>query len=296
MINVESQEEFKALEQTAARLRKRARFSIRINPGIDAHTHDYITTGRLGTKFGVQADEALKIYAAAKRSKWLEIKGIHAHLGSQISSAEPYIKGMHALLKIAERLKKTGIKLEYVDIGGGWAVDEDCRQKPLSELAQALIPMLREQNGLKLIIEPGRSLVAGAGMLLTKVLYRKTSAGKKFLIVDAAMNDLVRPALYGAKHPVAALFPGKGRVSKFDIVGPVCESGDFLAKDAVMPLPEQGDVLAVLCAGAYGFSMSSQYNSRLRPAEVLVSDSGKAWKIIRARETFSDLVRLERRR
>lgn len=292
MINVESMEEMLALEKVAGRLKKKASFSVRINPDVDPHTHKYITTGKLGTKFGVSPREALSMYERAGKSRWLQITGMQSHLGSQISSVKPYSMALAVMLKLFDRLEKRGIGVKILDIGGGWAVPEDGIQEAPAILAKAILPGIKSR-GLRLVIEPGRSLVASAGVLLTRVLYRKTSGNRTFVIVDAAMNDLIRPLLYSSKHPVVSFSPGKGRKARLDIVGPICESGDFLAKDIYMRVPERGTALAVLSAGAYGFSMSSQYNSRPRAAEVMVNFSGNEWKVIRKRETLSDLIRGE---
>jgi diaminopimelate decarboxylase len=287
-INVESFEELQALERVAERLKKKARISIRINPDIDPHTHKFITTGKLGTKFGVSFNEAARLYAYAGLSRHLDPVGLHFHLGSQIDSPDPYVKAVGAASGFIRRLYERGIKLRYLDIGGGWGVREGCDMRPPAILAAAVGPAVKDL-GLELILEPGRSLVAAAGVLAIKTLYRKQSGPRKYIITDGAMNDLIRPALYGAKHPVRPLMKRRGKTVRFDIAGPVCESGDFLARDVSLPTPYPGDILLILSAGAYGFSMSSQYNSRPRAAEVLITGKN-SWKLIRRRETFPDLL------
>ena len=289
MINVESFDELKVLEKTALRLKRTVDFSIRVNPDIDPHTHKFITTGKLGGKFGVPLKEVFPMYEYALKSKFLNPIGIQFHLGSQIYSAKPYLAAIDLILAAVKRLSERGTYIKYIDIGGGWGVDEIEGMKSPNILAKALNSKIKHLRNIKIIIEPGRSIMADAGILIVKVLYKKKSGHKNFIIVDGAMNDFIRPALYGARHPVYSLFPNNKKIIKADIVGPVCESGDFLAKDIKLPEPENGDLLAIGSAGAYGFSMSSQYNSRLRPAEVLIAAKSK-WKLIRKRETFPDLI------
>lgn len=290
MLNVESAEELDALERVSRRLDKKVPLSIRVNPDIDPRTHEHITTGRADNKFGVTPREAAAMYQRAQRSGRFECLGIHTHLGSQIATPGPFAKALDLLLGLTHDLKTLGVRLRFVDVGGGWRVPDDGRApEPISRLAKTLIPRLKGK-ALTLILEPGRYLVAGAGVLLTRVLYRKQGAKKRFVIVDAAMNDLVRPALYGARHPVVSL-DGRGAAKRVEVAGPVCESGDFLARGALLPWPDPGELLAVLNAGAYGFSMSSQYNSRPRAAEVLAD--GRILKLVRKRETYQDLVRQE---
>ncbi|MBI5631113.1 MAG: diaminopimelate decarboxylase [Elusimicrobia bacterium] len=291
-LNVESREELEALERTARRLRIPAPVSVRLNPDVDPGTHPHITTGISENKFGVEAGEALELYEKAVKSPWLKIQGIQCHIGSQITSVEPYLRAARSLARVAARLQKKGIRLGLMDMGGGLGITYD-REKPLKlkVLAQGLARILAPWPQARLLLEPGRYLVAEAGVLLTTVLYRKKTARRRFAVVDAAMNDLARPALYGARHPVWPALRRSGPALPMDVVGPVCESGDFLAKGCLLAEPEPGDVLAVLKAGAYGFSMSSQYNSRPRAAEVLLK-GGKA-KLSRRRETLEDLIRCE---
>jgi diaminopimelate decarboxylase len=291
--NVESLGEVERLRSMARRLARPAPFAVRINPGVDAGTHAYVTTGTAGTKFGMSRAQALPAYLSSLRDGWLRPVGIHCHIGSQITRIEPYRKALKALASLAGELAGMGVRLDHLDIGGGFGISYGGPEAQLDfrELARGLLPMLRGMPR-RLILEPGRSLVGPAGVLLTRVLGRKSSGSREFLVVDAAMNDLVRPALYGARHTVSPVHPRPGRRARFDVVGPVCESADFLAKDCLLAPPEPGDLLAIGQSGAYGFSMSSQYNSRPRACEVLVEGGG--FRVIRRRETFLDLVRLER--
>ncbi|MFA5162055.1 MAG: diaminopimelate decarboxylase [Elusimicrobiales bacterium] len=291
-INLESAEEAAALEKTASRLRRRCSISVRINPDIDPRTHKYISTGKKGSKFGVSVGEAVGIYRMAAKSRFLEPVAVHSHLGSQIKDVSVFEKNARFLLWLRGELQNhLGARLSHIDIGGGWHCEEGLPPDPPEKMLARALKVLRG-CGATVMVEPGRSIAAPAGLLLAKVIYRKQSGGKKFAVVDAAMNDLLRPALYGAAHPVVSLSAG-GRAAVFNIVGPVCESGDFLGVNMKISPPRQGDILAVLSCGAYGMSMSSQYNSRPRAAEVMVSKTGK-WRIIRRRETYEDLVRAER--
>jgi diaminopimelate decarboxylase len=289
-VNAESMEEILALERAAARLKTRAPFSLRINPDVDPHTHKFISTGKLGSKFGVSFAEAEKIYMYAAESRHLKPVGAQFHIGSQVHSAAPYALAAGRLAAFMVRLASRGVNLQYADVGGGWGVKEGGEMPDPAALARAVGGVFGD-TGLKLILEPGRSVAAPSGVLLTRVIYRKQSGHKNFIVVDAAMNDLVRPALYGAKHPAELL--GRGGPAKvFDIVGPVCESGDFLAEGVRLPEPAAGQLIAFYSAGAYGFSMSSQYNSRPRAAEALITGPS-SWRTIRRRETYKDLVACE---
>jgi len=290
--NVESSEELDALSRVAGRLKKRAPVSIRLNPDINAKTHPHITTGRAENKFGVETKEALALYRRAAQDRRLRVTGLQCHIGSQITSLEPYRRSAKAVAALAASLKDQGIPLDFVDLGGGLGITYK-DETPLDPraLVKTLEAAFALQPELELLVEPGRYLVADAGLLLTKVLYRKQTSKRRFVIVDGAMTDLPRPALYDAWHPVEAVSPRRGKKTMADVVGPVCESGDFLARRRPLPPLERGDLLAVLKAGAYGFAMSSQYNSRPRAAEVLV-DGGKA-RLARRRETYADLTRGE---
>jgi diaminopimelate decarboxylase len=289
--NVESMPELDSLQEVARRLKRRAPISVRLNPDVDPKTHPHITTGLKHNKFGVDRAQALKIYAKAAASRWLAVKGVQCHIGSQITDTAPFEKAARELGDLVRELGRRRIAIELIDIGGGLGVTyKDEPPLPLAPLAAAVDRLL--PRGPRLLLEPGRYLVAEAGVLVTRALYVKRGAAKTFVIVDAAMNDLARPALYDAYHPIEPLAPRRGTPSAVDVVGPVCESGDFLARDRRLPPVRAGDLLAVRGAGAYGFAMSSQYNSRPRAAEVLVDGSGA--RLIRARETLKDVVARER--
>jgi diaminopimelate decarboxylase len=290
-INAESFEEVQEIERVAARLKVRAPLSLRINPDVDPHTHKYITTGKLGSKFGVTFEEAQKIYLYAAESECLRPVGAQFHIGSQVHSAAPYALAARRLAAFMLKLASRGINLKYADVGGGWGVKEGAEMADPAPLARAVAGVFAG-TGLKVILEPGRSVCAPAGALLTRVIYRKRGGHKNFIVVDAAMNDLIRPALYGAKHPVGLVGRGRGPEKIYDIVGPVCETGDFLAEGVRLREPAAGSLLAVYSAGAYGFSMSSQYNSRPRAAEALITGAS-SWRLIRRRETYKDLVATE---
>ena len=291
-VNAESFEEVLELEKAAARLKLRAPLSLRINPDVDPHTHKFISTGKLGSKFGVSFEEALKIYVYAAESRHLKPVGAHFHIGSQVHSAGPYALAAGRLAAFMLKLASRGVNLKYADVGGGWGVKEGGEMADPAALAKAVAGVF-QGSGFRVILEPGRSVCAPAGLLLGRVIYRKSGGHKNYIVVDAAMNDLVRPALYGAKHPVALVGAGRGPEKIYDIVGPVCESGDFLAQGVRLKEPRPGQLLAVYSAGAYGFSMSSQYNSRPRAAEALITGPA-AWRLIRRRETYRDLVAAEK--
>jgi len=290
-INVESEEELRALSEVARSLKVAAPFSLRVNPDVKAGGHAHISTGTPKNKFGVFHKNIFPLYAWAHRQPYLKPVGIQAHIGSQITQIAPYKRALAVVLNLIDKLEAAGVRLEVIDLGGGLGVnyDQESVDTP-RQLADAILPSLHNRE-LMLILEPGRSLVAQAGVLLTSVLYRKTGGGKTFVIVDAAMNDLARPALYDAYHDVLPLQRRAGERQPVDLVGPICESGDYLARDRSLVLPRQNDILAILTAGAYGFSMSSQYNSRPRAAEVLVK--GDQFDVIRKRESFVDLIRGE---
>ncbi len=287
--NVESFEELKALEKIAAQIRLRASVSVRINFPIKAKTHPHtVTSGEL-SKFGVYEKEALLMYEWARRSKWLKIAGLHCHLGSQVFSSKPYLQAAHLAKNFIRQLAMRKISLSFVDMGGGFGVGDE--KIDFSGIVSAYLKEFKEWPALGLILEPGRFLVAESGILLTRIVYVKRGDKRKFLIVDAGMNDFLRPALYGARHPVISIARKTGKAEIFDVAGPVCESADFFARDLSLSAPKPGEFLGVLNAGAYGFSMSSQYNFRPRAAEVLVD--GKTARLIRRRETFADLIRSE---
>ncbi|WP_312965430.1 diaminopimelate decarboxylase [Stutzerimonas kunmingensis] len=284
--NVESTDELERLQQVAAELGKKAPVSLRVNPDVDAGTHPYISTGLKENKFGIDIDNAEAVYARAAELPNLEVVGVDCHIGSQLTSLPPFLDALDRLLALTERLATRGIQIRHLDLGGGLGVRYRDEQPPLAgDYIQAVRQRI-EGRGLALVFEPGRSIVANAGVLLTRVEYLKHTAHKDFAIVDAAMNDLIRPALYQAWMNVIAVQPHEGDTRRYDIVGPICETGDFLAKDRELALVE-GDLLGVCSAGAYGFVMSSNYNTRGRAAEVLV-DGDQAFEV-RRRESVQEL-------
>ena len=289
-LHVESEMEFECIAAIAAGLKRVARIALRVNPDIGAETHPYDSTGRLVHKFGVPRETAVSLYQQAARHPWLQPVGLAAHIGSQITRLEPYRDLIAFLLELAGDLAAQGIDLAYIDAGGGLGIDYD-GQKPVPEITEWVSdlagPVLGA--GYRLVIEPGRAIVGPSGLLLTRVLYTKEQGGKSFIIVDAGMNDLVRPAMYNAHHPILPVsFNGNREAFNIqDVVGPVCETGDFLARDRPLPAMTPGNLLAIMQAGAYGFAMSSNYNGRLRPAEVLVH--GDHFQIIRRRQTYEHL-------
>jgi diaminopimelate decarboxylase len=294
MFNVESSAELLAIDRVAGELQTSARVALRINPDIDPKTHPYISTGLKKSKFGISAEQALDDFKLASTLTNIEIVGVHKHIGSQLMHVSPYVESLKKILDLVEQLKGIGVQIRYLNVGGGLGITYLDEVPPQPEdLAQAISPLLKDLKCV-LILEPGRSIVGNAGVLLTRILYHKANPDKTFLIVDAAMNDLIRPSLYGAYHEIKPVrdLREKGRKQVLvDVVGPVCESGDFLAKDRMMPLADPGELLAVMSAGAYGFSMASNYNSRLRIPEVLVREG--EIHVIRAREAYPDLVRGE---
>ena len=283
--NIESEAELHVLAEIAGDAGAIAPISIRVNPDVDAGTHPYISTGLRENKFGVDVDTARHLYRQADAMNSLEPVGIDCHIGSQIVDIQPFIASLDCLLRLIDELKEDGITLHHLDIGGGLGVPYETEAPSVKEYVAALAERLTERD-LELLLEPGRSIVAMAGALLTRVEYLKPNDIRQFAIVDAAMNDLLRPSLYGAWQDIEAVRPRKGEAQTWDIVGPVCETGDFLGKDRVLCL-SQGDLLAVMGAGAYGFSMASNYNSRTRPAEILVT--GDRAHVIGQRETLNAL-------
>ncbi|HLW81110.1 MAG TPA: diaminopimelate decarboxylase [Candidatus Acidoferrales bacterium] len=295
LFNVESEEELDALASEASRMKRAAPAAIRVNPDIEAGGHPHIATGHHRHKFGIDWGKAWRLYLRYKRNLWIEWRGISAHIGSQITTTGPFRRASARLAKYFTELRSEGIPLSFLDIGGGIGI-RYTNEKPLTfaEYANSL-PRELASLGCELLLEPGRALIGNAGVLLTRVLYTKRSRGKKFVIVDAAMNDLIRPALYGAVHAITPVkSPRTGaELSLVDIVGPVCESGDFFLHDWPMPEVQPGDLLAIWSAGAYGFVESSNYNSRTRAAEVMVERT--KFRIIRRRETREDLLHGEAR-
>ena len=293
LFNVESEQELHALDAVASRLGTTAPVALRVNPEVLVDTpHPYTRTGEKGMKFGIPFDEALSVAKVAVRLPNLRLLGLDMHVGSQISQFAPYEVGVQRLLHLRREIERdTNIKLEYLDIGGGLAVTYDAAERAVDvgDFGQ-VISALVGGSGLRIILEPGRFLVGNAGILLTRVLYRKRSGGKEFIITDAGMNDLLRPSHYNAYHRIELVVPN-GRETVANVVGPVCESGDFFALDRQIDDAQPGDLLAVQSTGAYGFVMASNYNSRPRPAEVLVD--GDKFAVITERESYEDLVRNE---
>jgi len=298
LFNIESESELWALAECAGRLRTTAPIAFRVNPDVAAETHPYISTGLHKHKFGVPISEARALYAEASGIRYLRVRGVSVHIGSQITDAFPFGEAMSRVADLVRELRRDGHEIDYVDAGGGLGIsydqpDASTFPRQVAAYAAALVRPLRELD-MHLLLEPGRSIVGPAGALLTSIIYKKSNNGKKFLIVDAAMNDLIRPALYGAFHEIVSVTLHTDQLAKSeatDIVGPVCETGDFFARDRTLPMVEEGDVLAILDVGAYGMVLASNYNTRPRPAEVLVS--GKSVKLIRRREKVSDLLRAE---
>ena len=291
MFNSESEQELITLNEVAKRLNRKARVSIRVNPDVDPQTHPYISTGLKENKFGIDIRKSLEEYKVAAGLGNLTVTGVSCHIGSQLTKVSPFVDSVRKMKELIAGLKSAGLHIRYLDIGGGLGITYNEEKPPMpAEYASAI----KEEIGntdLTLILEPGRVLVGNACILVAKVLYTKSSGDKNFIIVDAAMNDLMRPSLYGSFHGIQAVkTAGSGKI-KADIVGPICESGDFLAKDREVESLSHGDLLAVMSAGAYGFSMSSTYNSRPRVAEVMVK--GSRFNVIRRRDTYEDLVRGE---
>ncbi|MBM4127619.1 MAG: diaminopimelate decarboxylase [Nitrospira sp.] len=293
MFNVESPAEIHAINEVAASVGKKARIALRINPDVDPKTHPYISTGMKKSKFGIAADRALEDYKMAASLGHTDVVGVHAHIGSQLTDVTPFVDSLKKVVGLIDTLKGQGINIRYLNIGGGLGITYSDEKPPLpQELADAISPLVKDL-GLTLVMEPGRVIVGNAGILVTKALYEKAGETKHFVIVDAAMNDLIRPSLYGAYHEIRPLDEDAAHRAKrqMDIVGPVCESGDFLAKDRSLAAVKPGELLAVMSAGAYGFVMSSNYNSRPRVPEVLIK--GGEIHVIRERETYDDLIKGE---
>ena len=292
LFNVESKSELDTLAAEAARLKLRASAALRVNPDVQAGGHAHISTGHHRHKFGIDWDEARRLYLDHSRAKWISWQGISAHIGSQILGLAPFRRAVVRVSSLVRELAKAGVQLSYLDLGGGVGIRYTHESPPdLDAYAQALLPHIRPL-GCRLLLEPGRAIVGPAGVLLTRVLYVKDSRDKTFVVVDAAMNDFIRPALYQAVHPITSVIHSKNAiVAKADVVGPVCETGDCFLHDWPMELPEQGDLLVLWGAGAYGFAQSSNYNSRPRAAEILVRK--KNFKVVRSRESRSDLIRGE---
>jgi diaminopimelate decarboxylase len=291
-LTVESFGELDVIERIAARLGTEARVAVRVTPDIDPHTHRYVTTGKAGGKFGFDMEGARAAYVRILKSPRIIPVGVQMHIGSQITETGPYVKAIRRLRPLLRELKRMGVPLRYLDIGGGMGIIyKEETPATAARFAAAVLPEVRDL-GMNLVLEPGRFIAGNAGVLLTRVLYLKSNPARRFIIVDAGMNDLIRPALYDAYHAILPVRRGRGRMTVADVGGPVCESGDFFARGRELEEPRPGDLLAIMGAGAYGFSMSSNYNSRRRAAEVLVH--GRSFDLIRARERYADLMRGER--
>jgi diaminopimelate decarboxylase len=291
MFNVESAGELEVIEQRARALGKVAPVSIRVNPDVVAETHPYISTGQIVHKFGVPRDEAVELYRRAARSEWLRVRGVACHIGSQILEVEPFLKALDEILEVAQAIRREGIAPEFLDIGGGFGIRyADEQPLALDRLFAGLAEKLRS-GPHRLIIEPGRVIVGDAGALLARVLYVKRNQQKNFIVVDAGMNDLMRPTLYGSYHEIVPVQRRPAETLTADVVGPLCETGDFLAQDRALPDVQPGDLLAILTTGAYGYVLASNYNTRPRPAEVLID--GDHAELIRSRERLEDLMAAE---
>ena len=291
MFNIESTQELEQINRRAEAMNVTASVSLRVNPDIDPQTHPYISTGMKKNKFGISADSALQAFEGAKNLKNVNMVGLDCHIGSQLTEVTPFVDALDRLRSLIDTLRGRGADIRYLDLGGGLGIvyDQEAPPQP-HEYARALLKKLGDID-CTLIFEPGRVIVGNAGILVTRVLYTKRTQAKNFVITDGAMNDLIRPSLYGSFHGVQPVARNLKETETVDIVGPICESGDFLARDRDLPMCSQGDYLAVMTAGAYGFTMSSNYNSRPRAPEVLVD--GDKYCVIRQRETWEDLVRLE---
>ena len=292
MFNVESEDELREINRIAGIMRRKAPVALRINPDIDPETHPYIATGLKRHKFGIPIEDAVEHYRIASSLKNIKVIGIHKHIGSQITKVSPFVDALRSILLLMDKLNAEGLSIQYLDIGGGLGISYKDEEPPVPEdLARNLIPLLKGRK-LTLIVEPGRSIVGNAGILVTRVLYLKKGEEKEFAIVDAGMNDLIRPSLYSAYHRILPVIRKQRSAVLYDVVGPICESGDFLAKERELKKVKRGEYLAVMGAGAYGFSMSSNYNCRPKAAEVMVKD--REHFLIRERETYYDLLRNEK--
>lgn len=292
MFNVESSQELMLINDVAQRVGIQAPIALRVNPDVDPRTHPYIATGLKKSKFGIPLKEAMAEYEVAQKLPGLNPIGVHQHIGSQIMESGPFENSLKKVTNLAKSLKVLGMDIRYINIGGGFGIQYTDEEAPAPEqFASALVPLLRD-SGSTVIMEVGRMIAGNAGILVTTVLFNKQNEEKKFVVVDAAMNDLIRPSLYQAEHHIGPVAYRDGAAEeKVDVVGPICESGDFLAQDRSLPETQAGDLLAVFTAGAYGFTMASNYNSRKRVPEILVS--GKKAYVIRRRESNEDLVRGE---
>jgi diaminopimelate decarboxylase len=288
MFNVESLEELELMDERAGLLQRKAPVAIRVNPDVDPKTHPYISTGLKKNKFGIDMETAIEGYKIASKLKNIDIMGIDCHIGSQITESKPFIEALESLKKLINEIRQMGIEIRYMDMGGGLGIKYEDESPPHPrEYARAIVESLKDSN-LQLILEPGRVIVGNAGILVTRVLFRKSGKVKEFIIADAGMNDLLRPTLYDAFHAIEPVIITENQSITADIVGPICETGDFLAVDRKISDVKKGDLLAVMSAGAYGFTMSSNYCSRPRVAEVMVK--GDRFHVIRTRESYDDLI------
>jgi diaminopimelate decarboxylase len=293
MFNVESGQELRLIHEVASGMGAKARVALRVNPDVDPKTHPYIATGLKKSKFGIDIEQALEEYEAARALPSLDVTGVHQHIGSQITEVGPFVDSLEKTVALLRTLRERGMGIRYLDIGGGLGITYKDEEPPLpGEFARALMGVIRGLD-VTVLLEPGRVLVGNAGILVTRVLYTKETPAKNFFVVDAGMNDLIRPSLYGSYHAIQPVRQSHGRPEVVvDVVGPICESGDFLARDRSLPRYEPGELLAVMSAGAYSHTMSSNYNARPRAPEVMVR--GDRFYVVRERETFDDLVRGER--
>ncbi len=292
LFNVESIPELEQIDAIAKKTKCKVHVSLRINPNVDPHTHAYITTGKSENKFGIDFEAAWKIFKKSQEFKYAKVSGIHVHIGSQIESGKPFVEAFKKVLKFIDELAKDGIEIKFLNLGGGLGVIySDEKPQTADEFAQKTLPLFKGRK-FQIIFEPGRFISANSGLLAMRVTYVKETGTKNFAITDAGMNDFIRPSFYGAFHQVWQVKRNKKSEQKiYDIVGPICESGDFFAKDRKLPSLKAGDFITLMSTGAYGMTMSSNYNSRPRVAEVLVK--GKSFKVIRKRETYLDLIRGE---
>jgi diaminopimelate decarboxylase len=292
LFNVESEPELAEINRIAVKMGRTVQAALRINPDVPAPTHEYTNTGSLKKKFGIDLRTTLRIFKARKKYSHVRLNGVHIHIGSQITSGAPFVGAIKKVISFINRLRSEGIGFEYLDIGGGLGIIyKDENPQTAQQYAGRIVPLL-EKSGLKIIMEPGRFIVGNAGIFVTRVLYVKDNGLKKFVIVDGGMNDLIRPTLYDAYHEIVPVVRNNTTRQKFDVVGPICESGDFFAHDRLLPKVKKDELVAVMSAGAYGYVMASNYNARPRVAEVMVK--GNKYKIVKERETFKDLVKGEK--
>ena len=288
MFNVESLEELELIDKRAGLLKTKASVSIRVNPDVDPKTHPYISTGLKKNKFGIDTETAIQAYRFASKLENIDVIGIDCHIGSQITEAKPFMEALESLNALIDELKNMGIEIRYIDMGGGLGITYNDESPPHPrEYARAIVAALKGSH-FKLILEPGRVIVGNAGILVTRVLFRKSGKVKEFVIADAGMNDLMRPTLYDAFHAIEPVVATENKTITADVVGPICETGDFLALDRKIPDVKKGDLLVVMSAGAYGFTMSSNYCSRPKAAEVMVKDN--RFHVVKARQNYEDLV------